>query len=397
MARRSAGSAGMSRSLGCACGEVAFGRGKDSARICFLGVLPRLDEPLGEVAAGLHEERARTHRHVADFEREDFLRRFELPFLLRLALGRADIDERLQRVLDDGFGEDWRRVVRAGAAAVGARGDVDAALGNDDELAEAVLAEQAGEGLDALASRGSWPQAMRSLCSSTQLRGFVRARLLQGRFASGPVSSLQERRSSSSCAFSRCSVLRVSRAGFPVPCLACLRGRARLRARASRCGRAGLRRRGRSARRRARGTRAGAPPRSAAGNFHRSTCKASSRCSTTRLLIGSGSAGDRLPVRARGAAFEERDSGRDRRASRRRLAAAGLVLDAAVDGAEGGEQPAPGIVAALQDFFAVLVGTFSQQFAEAWRRRSAGRRAARRAGAGRVPPRRRGRRAASSR
>ena len=72
MARRSAGSAGMRRSLGAPAGEVAFGRDDERCRDALLGVLPSFDQPLGQVAAGLHEERARTHRHVADFEREDF-------------------------------------------------------------------------------------------------------------------------------------------------------------------------------------------------------------------------------------------------------------------------------------------------------------------------------------
>ena len=39
--------------------------------------------------------------------------------------------------------------MRAGASAVAARGDIDAARWNDDELAEAVFAQKRGEGLDA--------------------------------------------------------------------------------------------------------------------------------------------------------------------------------------------------------------------------------------------------------
>jgi hypothetical protein len=40
----------------------------------------------------------------------------------------------------------------------------------------------------------------------------------------------------------------------------------------------------------------------------------------------------------------------------------GLVLHAAVDGTEGGQQTRPGIVAAFKDFLAVLVGAFAQEF-----------------------------------
>ena len=41
-----------------------------------------------------------------------------------------------------------------------------------------------------------------------------------------------------------------------------------------------------------------------------------------------------------------------------------VVPDAAVDGPEGGQQPAPSIVAAFQHFLAVLVGGFPQLLAE---------------------------------
>ena len=103
---------------GVACGEVAFGCGENFARIGSLGDFPCLHKPLGQIAAGLHEERARTHRHVADFKCQDFAGRFE-PFRCGwFAFGNTIVNKRFERVLDDGFGKASRRVVRAGAAAV---------------------------------------------------------------------------------------------------------------------------------------------------------------------------------------------------------------------------------------------------------------------------------------
>ena len=58
-----------------------------------LGVFPRFDESLRQVAAALNEERAGTHRHVADFESEDLLGDLECPLGLRQALGRADVHQ----------------------------------------------------------------------------------------------------------------------------------------------------------------------------------------------------------------------------------------------------------------------------------------------------------------
>ena len=79
-----------------------------------------------------------------------------------------------------------------------------------------------------------------------------------------------------------------------------------------------------------------------------------------RLLTGSGLAGSVLPGGALLAAFEEGEA-----VGIEEAAAVGgqlepVVLDAAVDGPEGGEQPAPGIVPPLQDFLAVLVGGLPQ-------------------------------------
>lgn len=60
--------------------------------------------------------------------------------------GGAVVDQRLQGVLDDRFGERTGRVVGAGGAALGSRGDIDAAGGDDGGAAVVVVADEAGEG-----------------------------------------------------------------------------------------------------------------------------------------------------------------------------------------------------------------------------------------------------------
>ena len=277
-------------------------------------------------------------------------------------------------MLDDRFGERARRVVRAGAAPVGAGGDIDAASVVTTSGPRSCLrgSGQRRAGY-AAASRLSWPQAMRSLCSSSRPpSSSARLRAETER----PVSSFRNsielvlslaRASASSVASG------ISGSLFSVP-----RGPGR-----------------------ARGAHGGVVEQTlvdvadlldveraerkaprfcgpAARDFDPQTCSASSRCRTTRLLIGSGSAACVCQMMCRRAAFEERIAvGIEQRAAVGRQPQ-GLVLDAAVDGAEGGEQASPGIVAALQHLFAMLVGDFLQAAPAAWRRRSSGRKAARR-------------------
>ena len=73
---------------------------------------------------------------------------------LRLALRWAEVDQRVERVLHDRLGQAARRVVRAGAAAIGPGGHIDAAHGVDDRIAGEVLAQQRGVGLHAGVERG---------------------------------------------------------------------------------------------------------------------------------------------------------------------------------------------------------------------------------------------------
>ena len=75
-----------------------------------------------------------------------------------------------------------------------------------------------------------------------------------------------------------------------------------------------------------------------------------------RLWIGQGWAGVLAPIGARRAAFQEREA-----VGVEQVAAVGrergeIVLDAAVDGAEGGQQAGKGVVAAFEHFFAQAVG-----------------------------------------
>ncbi len=96
-----------------------------------LGVFPGLHQLFGEVAAGLHQERARPHRHIADLEVEDLRRRAQLPLLLWFALSRADVDQRVEGVLHNRFSQAARGIVRPCRAAVAPLRDIDR-IGGDD-------------------------------------------------------------------------------------------------------------------------------------------------------------------------------------------------------------------------------------------------------------------------
>src|SRR5581483_7306417 len=116
-----------------------------------LGVeLPGFDEPGGEVAAGRDEEGSRAHGDVAHLQLEELRGPLQLPLLPWRALGGAAVDDGLERVLDDRLGQARRRVVRPSRAPEGALGDVDAALAEDQRVAEDVVADKAGEGKHAL-------------------------------------------------------------------------------------------------------------------------------------------------------------------------------------------------------------------------------------------------------
>ena len=128
-------------------GELAVRADEDLAWVLSLRDLPGFDQAFSQIAAGLHQEGAGAHGHVADFERQDLLGRLEPPQLPRPARGGTFVDQRLQGVLDDGLGQRGRGVVGAGAAAVGARGDVDAAGKHDEGALEGVVADQADKGL----------------------------------------------------------------------------------------------------------------------------------------------------------------------------------------------------------------------------------------------------------
>ena len=79
-------------------------------------------------------------------ERQDALGRVERPLFLRQTLGGAVVDQRVKRVLDNGFREGAGRVVRAAGAAVGACGNEDTAGGDHHGELEGITAQQASEG-----------------------------------------------------------------------------------------------------------------------------------------------------------------------------------------------------------------------------------------------------------
>ena len=63
---------------------------------------------------------------------------------------RAFVDQRLKRVLDDGFGQRRRGVVGAGAAARRAQRDIDAAGQNHQRALEGVFTNETDKGLQAV-------------------------------------------------------------------------------------------------------------------------------------------------------------------------------------------------------------------------------------------------------
>ena len=118
-------------------------------------VQPRLDQAVGEVAAGGDEERAGAHRDVRDLQFEDLLGRADPPLRrVRRLQGTGAVDEGLQGAFGDLFGEGPGRVVGAGRGAAVRAGHVPAARREDRGQAELVEAEQAEERRDLLGQFG---------------------------------------------------------------------------------------------------------------------------------------------------------------------------------------------------------------------------------------------------
>ncbi len=111
-----------------------------------LGDFPGLNELCSEVATGLHQEGTRAHRHVTHLQVEDVRCRAQLPLLLWLALSRAGVDQRVEGVLHNRFGQAARCVVRACRAPVAALCDINGTRGDDHGVVERVRAQQTGKG-----------------------------------------------------------------------------------------------------------------------------------------------------------------------------------------------------------------------------------------------------------
>ena len=132
--------------LGRARGRGPFGRDAGDIGMLFLGVFPRLDQPLGQIAAAWTRN-APEPQAMSQIFRSSSSLADGASTPPSASPRRADVDERLQRVLDDGLGQAAGRVVRAGGSAVGSRGDVDTSLADDHRLVERVVADQARERL----------------------------------------------------------------------------------------------------------------------------------------------------------------------------------------------------------------------------------------------------------
>ena len=238
---------------------------------------------------------------------------------LRLGRRRPVAPACTGRWVRSGFG----RVVRAAGAAVGACRDEDAALGNDDRIAEGVVAAPIRQTASTRLTRAC-VVAAGGLEAGWHLLGIQLRRPMpsSGRFPTCRFLPSGTRASSSSplaCSLSN-SASGISGSlsrGSGQP-------KHRLRRSLGRVVQAAPRRRGRSVRCRGPGNSVAVLRPAPARHFDFKDCNASSRCSTVRLLTGSGSAGRVLPSRALLAAFEEREAvGIEELSTVRREASAG--------------------------------------------------------------------------
>lgn len=111
---------------------------------------PRLNQTITQVARGLDQECSRPHRRVADGRLQQSLWTEETPFILEQSLGGAVVDHRLQRMLNDRFGQDTRCVMRSCCPAIVPRGDVETSDADDPRFASPVAADQSTEPEDPL-------------------------------------------------------------------------------------------------------------------------------------------------------------------------------------------------------------------------------------------------------
>ena len=271
---------------------------------------PGLLQPRGEVAAGGDEERAGAHRDVGDLEVEKLVGGLELP-VRRVALlgGAGVVGDRVERVLDDLLGELARRVVGAGRAAVERLRDEQRPGEEDERVAAQVVAQQRVVRRDPLEQRRrrcrTPPAAARGARRASGASSALRIAL-----ADLPVSLASRSTSASSPSAAQPSS---SPRAISGSMLAAERERGVAEC-GSRCGRAGPRRRGRSARRRAPGRRAARGRRPARA----SAARRAGAASCGRRPGADGLRWCASPTRARGP--RGTGSGRGRTARRRRRA-----------------------------------------------------------------------------
>ena len=194
------------------------------------------------------------------FRSEQFVRRVQLPFVARLALRRADVDQRLERVLHDRLGQAARRVVRAGGAAGRPGGHVHAARQDHHRVAEIVRRAAARQRAARAGRAGSSPHTLRRRPDSAcvVIEAIHGQRVFQRGFAA---PGLRRSASSSRAAspLARC-LFQLRKGHFRLLVLGAVQPQHRLAGARRRCGPAGLRRHARSAPRPAPGSSGGALP-----------------------------------------------------------------------------------------------------------------------------------------
>ena len=130
-------------------GQAGFhrGLGEEKLGIDVATDGPGFDELAGQVAAGGDEEGAGAHGDVGHPQGQDLLGGPELPRRTARSLERAGrVHQGFQGAFGDLFGQEPRRVVRAGAGPEGALGDVEGAGEDHNRVAAQVLADDPVDG-----------------------------------------------------------------------------------------------------------------------------------------------------------------------------------------------------------------------------------------------------------
>lgn len=116
---------------------LAVGHGEGLVELLHGQPVPRVHEPVGQIAASLHQKRPGAHRRIADLEGENGFGGLEA-----VGLAFTVVDQRLQRPLTDERGDPLGRVVGPlPLAQAGLVSDVEV-IGRDCALEEAGIRQQ---------------------------------------------------------------------------------------------------------------------------------------------------------------------------------------------------------------------------------------------------------------